>query len=130
MGRELRIDAGHGQAQPGLQIRRRLQQRADADLVLRVVESTDPALPRLRPSADELLVATKADLLPAGAAVRPDAVSTSAVSGAGIAALAARIADRLVPEARLEPDLLVGAVPFTLRQVAEIRRLASLAVRA
>ena len=104
--------------------------RADADLVLRVVESTDPALPRLRPSADELLVATKADLLPAGAVVRPDAVSTSAVSGAGIAALAARIADRLVPEARLEPDLLVGAVPFTLRQVAEIRRLASLAVRA
>jgi tRNA modification GTPase len=104
--------------------------RAEADLVLRVVESTDAALPRLRTAADELIVVTKADLLPAGAALRPDAVATSAVTGAGVATLAARIAAALVPEERAEPDLLAGAVPFTLRQVEEIRRLASPAARA
>ena len=99
--------------------------RAEADFVLRVVESASPDLPRLRPAADELLVVTKADLLPAGAALRPDAVATSAVTGAGIATLATRIAAVLVPEERAEPDLLAGAVPFTLRQVAEIQRLGS-----
>ena len=104
--------------------------RAEADLVLRVVESTDAALPRLRTAADELIVVTKADLLPAGAALRPDAEATSAVTGAGVATLAARIAAALVPEERAEPDLLAGAVPFTLRQVEEIRRLASPAARA
>jgi hypothetical protein len=35
-----------------------------------------------------------------------------------------------VPEELAEPDLLAGAVPFTLRQVEEIRRLASPAARA
>jgi tRNA modification GTPase len=103
-------------------VARALEARAGADLVLRVIASTDPDLPRLEAGPGELLVATKADLRPAGAEVRPDAVATSAVTGAGIAALAARIAAVLVPEERAEPNLLAGAVPFTLRQVAEIRQ--------
>jgi hypothetical protein len=45
-------------------------------------------------------------------------VWTSAISGAGVAALAAEIVRRLVPEEIDEPDLLDGAVPFTARQVA------------
>ena len=45
-------------------------------------------------------------------------VWTSAVSGVGVAALAAEIVRRLIPEEIDEPDLLDGAVPFTARQVA------------
>ena len=43
---------------------------------------------------------------------------TSAVTGEGIAELAAAIVRRLVPEEAEEPGLLAGAVPFTARQVA------------
>ncbi|MEY3206194.1 MAG: HflX C-terminal domain, partial [Planctomycetota bacterium] len=53
---------------------------------------------------------------------RADAVWTSAVTGAGIEELAARIVERLVPEERDDPELLAGPVPFTERQVGVINR--------
>jgi hypothetical protein len=53
----------------------------------------------------------------------PDAVLTSAVTGAGIDRLAERIVATLVPETTAEPDLLAGAVPFTAAQLALIEGL-------
>ena len=91
-----------------------------ADLVLRVVDgrqvgTAEPAAMSNR----ELLVASKADLIgDAATAATAGMVWTSAVSGVGVAALAAEIVRRLVPEEIDEPDLLDGAVPFTARQVA------------
>jgi len=94
--------------------------QAGADLVLRVVAADAAAGERPQPEAGELLVLSKADL---PAARRwPDVIATSAVTGAGIDALLAAIGDRLVPEGVRDPDLLSGPVPFTARQVAEIRR--------
>ena len=104
-------------------IARAVAARAGADLVLRVVASDAMAgeLGELRP--DELLVVTKSDLPGADRErLRADAVWTSAVTGAGIEELAARIVERLVPEERNDPGLLAGAVPFTERQVRVINR--------
>ena len=91
--------------------------RADADLVLRVVAADAEPEAVAPPSGAELVVVTKCDLGDA-AGVFPEAVRTSAVTGAGLDALAARIVAALVPEERDDPDLLTGAVPFTPRQVA------------
>ena len=73
----------------------------------------------------ELLVASKADLAggPVAVAETSGMVSTSAKSGAGVAALAAEIVRRLVPEEIDEPNLLDGAVPFTVRQMALVEGL-------
>jgi tRNA U34 5-carboxymethylaminomethyl modifying GTPase MnmE/TrmE len=106
-------------------IARALEAHAGADLVLRVVESTDPELSRGAAEPGELLVVTKGDLLPAGTPIPPQAVLCSAVTGDGIASLAIRIAAMLVPEETAEPTLLAGAVPFTDRQLDELRRLLS-----
>lgn len=95
--------------------------RNAADLVLRAVAAADPGLGGLRAAPGELLVVTKGDLVPAGAAVPHGALVTSAVTGSGIDALAARIAEALVPEETAEPSLFEGAVPFTLRQVEMLR---------
>lgn len=99
-------------------IARAVAAQAAADLVLRVLASNDATGAIPEPQPGEVLVMTKSDL--AGAArdrVVADAVWTSAVTGAGIEELAARIIERLVPEERDDPGLLAGAVPFTERQV-------------
>lgn len=92
-----------------------------ADLVVCVVPADAVALPPPPPPPpDHLVVLSRCDL-----AARPfvgpwpagSAVSTSAVTGLGIDALAAAIMARLVPEERDDPELLSGAVPFTSRQV-------------
>jgi tRNA modification GTPase len=95
---------------------------ATADLVLRVVpaDGTEPTRP---PGTRELVVISKADLAAGSGTTWPAAaVPTSAATGTGIAALAARIVAEVVPEAG-DRDLLAGPVPFTPRQVEVIRRL-------
>jgi tRNA modification GTPase len=94
---------------------------ATADLVLRVVPAGSPPP---EPGPREIVVITKADLASVAAAA-PMAVVTSAVTGQGISELEARIVAALVPEDTAEPGLLDGPVPFTPRQVRELRRLAS-----
>lgn len=102
-------------------IARAVAARADADLVLRVVPAA-AARDAAAPSAPgELVVLSKCDAgppdeIPAGV------VATSASTGMGIERLAAEIVAALVPEERLEPDLLAGAVPFTARQVESLSR--------
>jgi len=111
-------DAASGVERAG--IARAVAASDGADLVLRVVDgrqigANGPAALSNR----ELLVASKADLIgDAATAAAAGTVWTSASSGAGVAALAAEIVRRLVPEEIDEPDLLDGAVPFTARQVA------------
>ena len=110
-------------------IARALAARADADLVLRVIEANRPAaVAAAREAPGELVVFAKADRAgvapgdgaPAGPAA---AVWTSAVNGTGLGDLAAAIVRRLVPEEDERPDLLAGAVPFTPRQVAVVSGL-------
>ena len=116
-------DAASGVERAG--IARAVAASDGADLVLRVVDgrqigANGPAALSNR----ELLVASKADLIgDAATAAAAGTVWTSAISGAGVAALAAEIVRRLVPEEIDEPDLLDGAVPFTARQVALVDRL-------
>jgi hypothetical protein len=64
-----------------------------------------------------MLVLSKCDLVSDDGDGPPRAIRTSAVTGLGIEALATAIVHRLVPEEHDEPDLLLGAVPFTQRQV-------------
>jgi tRNA modification GTPase len=94
---------------------------AEADLVLQVVPA---GYPPPEPGPRELVVLTKADLVPAGS-LPSAAVVTSALTGQGIAELEARIVACLVPEDTTEPGLLAGPVPFTPRQVEELHRLAA-----
>jgi tRNA modification GTPase len=96
-----------------------------ADLVLRVVDGRQISTngPTAM-SSRELLVASKADLIgDAATAATGEVVWTSVLSGAGVAVLAAEIVRRLVPEEADDPALLVGAVPFTARQVALVEGL-------
>ena len=113
-------------------IERALAERALADLVLRVIPA-DAAAGGGGPAAGhELLVLTKADLATeatlaaataTAAGAGAGAIVTSAVTGAGVDTLIAAIVERLVPEERLDPDLLAGAVPFTQRQLDAIETL-------
>lgn len=106
-------------------IDRALAERALADLVLRVIPA-DAAAGGGPAAGHELLVLTKADLATEAtlaAATATGAIVTSAVTGVGVDALIAAIVDRLVPEERLDPDLLAGAVPFTRRQLDAIETL-------
>jgi tRNA modification GTPase len=112
-------DAVTGVEQAG--IARAVAASEGADLVIRVVDGRriaagGPAVMSNR----ELLVASKADLTggPVAAAEISGMVWTSAKDGAGVAALAAEIVRRLVPEEIDEPNLLDGGVPFTERQMA------------
>lgn len=92
--------------------------RAAADLVLRVVP-VGSALPApAEPGPPELVIVSKCDLASEGPTPGREVIVTSAVTGAGIDALASRIVAALVPEERDDPRLLAGAVPFTARQVA------------
>ena len=117
-------DAVTGVEQAG--IARAVAASEGADLVIRVVDGRQigaggPAAMSNR----ELLVASKADLTrgTVAAAETSGMVWTSAESGAGVAALAAEIVRRLVPEEIDEPNLLHGAVPFTERQLALVEGL-------
>jgi len=106
-------------------IERALAEREAADLVLRVIPA-DAAAGGGPAAGHELLVLTKADLATEAtlaAATAAGAIVTSAVTGAGVDTLIAAIVERLVPEERLDPDLLAGAVPFTQRQLDAIETL-------
>jgi tRNA modification GTPase len=106
-------------------IERALAEREAADLVLRVIPA-DAAAGGGPAAAHELFVLTKADLATEAtlaAATAAGAIVTSAVTGVGVDALIAAIVERLVPEERLDPDLLAGAVPFTRRQLDAVETL-------
>jgi tRNA modification GTPase len=68
-----------------------------------------------------ITVFSKCDLAP-DVAAPADAILTSAVTGEGIAALAAAIVAALVPEEAANPELLAGPVPFTARQIATLHQ--------
>jgi len=89
---------------------------AAADLVVHVVDARDGRQAEAGPPSS-MLVLSKCDLASHDGDAPPDAIRTSAVTGFGIDVLAAAIIRRLVPEEHDEPDLLLGAVPFTQRQV-------------
>jgi len=123
----LRDDEATGVGVTGVEragIARAVAAREGADLVLRVVDARQVNVSGPTTSAHhELLVASKADLAGGAAPGPAGTVWTSAVTGAGVAALAAEIVRRLVPEETEEPELLDGAVPFTVRQVALVDAL-------
>ncbi len=99
-------------------IARAVAARADADLVLHVVDARAPVVdgPWLVASgARQLLVRAQADRVGAAMSADDNVVFTSAVTGQGIEQLAARIVRELVPEEIDDPTLLAGAVPFTPR---------------
>jgi 50S ribosomal subunit-associated GTPase HflX len=80
-------------------------------------ETLAPHADGKRDACPTILVLAKCDLASHDGDAPPDAIRTSAVTGFGIDVLAAAIIRRLVPEEHDEPDLLLGAVPFTQRQV-------------
>lgn len=97
---------------------RAAEARGEADLVLAVVPAGSPPP---EPAPGELVVITKADLVPEPPAVPNGGVVTSAITGRGMDELAAAIVAALVPEDVSEPGLLAGPVPFTRRQVEMIQ---------
>jgi tRNA modification GTPase len=106
-------------------IERAIAAAAAADLVVRVV-SADGDEPAATASPHQLLVRSRADLAVQGGATgmeAADSLTTSAVMGLGIEALAAAIIARLVPEEHDDPALLAGAVPVTPRQADALRHL-------
>jgi tRNA modification GTPase len=119
----LREDEATGVERAG--IARAVAAREGADLVLHVVDGRQVGRNGPASFSDrELLVASKADLAAdAVATATAGVVWTSAVSGAGVASLAAEIVRRLVPEEADDPSLLAGVVPFTERQVALVEGL-------
>jgi len=118
--------AGAASAVERTGIARAVAARDGADLVLHVVDARAVVAGAVAgPGGRELLVASKADLAGLPAAGGPaGTVWTSAITGAGIADLAAEIVRRLVPEWAEEPELFGGAVPFTERQVGLLEALA------
>lgn len=118
-GERCDVDAASPTERAG--IARAAEAAGAADLVLRIVPAGSPPP---EPGPRELLVITKADLVP-DAAFPAVATVTSVVTGQGIAALEARIVAALVPEAATTPGLLDGPVPFTPRHVEHLRALAA-----
>ena len=105
-------------------IARAMAARASADLVLWVVDGRH-AQPVGHCAANEVLICSKADLVERNN-TDPwplDTVWTSARTGHGIADLTSIIIRRLVPQEEDEPSLLLGAVPFTARQLAIVESL-------
>ena len=125
----MRDEAGDVPAAEREGIARAAAARAEADLVLHVVDAGRPGAAAAAASPGELVVFAKADLAGAmradgmSAGGPGDAVWTSAVSGTGLGHLVATIVRRLVPEEAATPGLLAGPVPFTPRQVGELTRL-------
>lgn len=92
---------------------------ATVPVAVRVASGT--LAPHDKPDACPIiLVLSKCDLASDDGAGPPDAIRTSATTGFGIDELAAAIVRRLVPEDRDEPELLLGAVPFTARQIKSL----------
>ena len=118
-GERCDVDAASPTERAG--IARAAEAAGAADLVLRIVPAGSPPP---EPGPRELLVITKADLVP-DAAFPAVATVTSVVTGQGIAALEARIVAALVPEEATTPGLLDGPVPFTPRHVEHLRALAA-----
>lgn len=89
-------------------IRRTLDRARDADLILWVIDAHDPTIalpPELRDSADRVLqVLNKADLVTgATSAIMPDdMIAVSALTGAGLDGLVARLAD--IASERMAPN--------------------------
>lgn len=83
-------------------VRRALQRAENADLVLHL-RSVDAAPVPETITAPRIAVATKLDL---GGEVGPDELGVSALTGAGLEVLIARIADRLTALGQAEPALL------------------------
>ena len=107
-------------------IRRAVAAAVNADLVLRVADGTQPknaAWPDATGPAIDVL--SKADCAGLKTGDPAGAIRTSSVTGEGIEELAALIARKLVPEEGDEPALLLGAVPFTPRQLAMLDALAT-----
>jgi len=105
-------------------IARAMAARVSADLVLHVVDARQ-ARPVGQCAANEVLVCSKADL-PERKNTDSwplDTVWTSALTGRGIEDLTAIIIRRLVPQEQDDPSLLLGAVPFTARQLAIVESL-------
>lgn len=113
-------------------IERALAVARTADLVLDVRQAgslteTPPSLahislPAIRPDAELprcITIFSKCDLAP-GFVAPPTAIITSAVNGEGIDALAAAIVAAVVPEEKADPELIMGPVPFTSRQLATL----------
>lgn len=99
-------------------IDRALAAITDADLTLRL-SRVGFSLPNPR----EINVLSQCDLLLPDAPPPPSAIRTSAVTGEGIAELAAAVVRYLVPEEHEEPTLLTGPVPFTVGQALACRHL-------
>jgi tRNA modification GTPase len=99
-------------------INRAIAATAEADLTLRL-SRVGFSLPHPR----EINVLSQCDLLLPDAPPPPSTIRTSTVTREGIAELAAAIVRRLVPEEHEEPDLLSGAVPFTVGQALACRHL-------
>ena len=117
-------------------IERAIAAAANADLVVCFTEMRPSmariSLPAIRPEETRassphavlprcITVFSKCDLAP-GVAAPADAILTSAVTGEGIAALAAAIVAELVPEEAANPELLAGPVLFTAHQIAMLRQ--------
>ncbi len=94
-----------------------------ADLVLRIFPANEGLPESMRAGPTELVVVTKADLVPGSVVVPDGTIVTSIVNGRGVDELAAAIIEKLIPELRDDPALLDGPVPFTERQVMMIREL-------
>lgn len=92
---------------------------AEADLVLRVIDRSQP-MPRLEhpPGPQTLVVATKADLPPAWNPRDAAAVAVSAVTGAGLAELIDAILGRL----GITPEALDGPLVFRPSHLRHLRR--------
>jgi len=98
----------------------RAQRAADeADLVLRVIPANEAG--SFTAERADLVVLTKADLAPVGFTPPSGVILTSVVTGLGMAETIDAIVARLVPEVEKDPTLLEGSVPFTQRQVSQIR---------
>ncbi|MFM1903089.1 MAG: tRNA modification GTPase MnmE [Planctomycetota bacterium] len=122
----LRPDDAETSATERAGIARALAAAAGADLVIRV-EAFEAGEAASTPAGDgELRAVTKRDLAPENWQPSSDLVATSAVTGSGIAELAAAIVARLVPEEQEDPELLAGPVPFTSRQVELLQRLGTI----
>lgn len=105
-------------------IERAVAAAAAADLVVNVRKAgVEPVFFPSPAGAGSLAinVLSQCDLIAADAPSPPDTIRTSAVTGLGLADLAAAIVRLLVPEEHDDPLLLGGAVPFKERQLTVLR---------
>lgn len=102
----LRDEAGRVES---MGIARARETAAGADLVLMLADAATPAWPAMENAPVTLRVLTKADLVPAGAGARTDAIATSSLTGAGLDALWEAI-EQQVARWRLDDAVSLGVV--------------------